>query len=63
MKPRLIGDESFEVLKSVGHDVPRDNARYIIPFRVSSEYIVKNSKGETLKVRCTQDCPTHLRVI
>lgn len=61
---KKISSESFEILKISGHVVPRNKNKYIIPFVVGKEYIVQNEETkETLKVRCTQDCPHHLRLI
>ena len=61
---KKISNESFEILKVSGHVVPRTKSKNIIPFAVGKEYIVENEETkETLKVRCTQDCPHHLRLI
>lgn len=60
-----LTEQTFEELKQFGSTVPRNKNRYIITsFKVSHEYTVrKYGTTETLKVRCTQDCPTHLKVI
>jgi hypothetical protein len=54
----------FEAIKSSGHGVPRDKSGYIVPFKVGYEYTIGNiENNETLKVRCTQNSPYHLRVL
>jgi len=65
MKPKIIGNESYNILKSTGHVVPRNKQNYIVEsFKVGGEYEVKSEENEELiKVRCTQDCPHHLKII
>lgn len=62
---KVLTEQTFEELKQFGHGVPRDKNRYIVTsFKVSKEYTVrKKGTNEVLRVRCTQDCPTHLKVI
>lgn len=58
---KTIPDRYFDELKSSGHTVPRNETTgEPIPFRVGKEYTIKNTKGETAQVRCTQDCPHHI---
>lgn len=63
MKTLKVSKQTFDEIKLFGHGVPRTNARYIDErFKVSKEYLIEH-ESETLKVRCTQNCPVHLRVI
>jgi len=62
---KKLTEQTFEELKQFGSTVPRDKNRYIDnSFKVGKEYeVVKEGTTETLKVRCTQDCPTHIKII
>lgn len=63
---RIVTEQTFLEIKSTGHGVPRDKARYIQEnFSVGKDYIIycKELPDEKLNVRCTQDCPTHLKVV
>ena len=63
MKKRIT-QNTYDLLLSVGHAVPRDNKGYIqTNWRVGGEYMVYvNESTEPLKVRCTQNCPHNLQV-
>jgi hypothetical protein len=60
-----LTEQTFEELKQFDSTVPRDKNRHIVTsFKVGKEYEVrKYGTKETLKVRCTQDCPTHIKII
>ncbi len=69
---KIISTEAYNTLLHSGHCVPRapltgkitDWEDIIVPFRVSKEYQVISPDNKTpLKVRCTQDCPIHIRLI
>ena len=61
---KTISNESYEVLKSSGHVVPRNENGFIIPFVVGKKYEVKSKDNDDLiTVKCTQDCPYHLKTI
>lgn len=58
--------ESFDQLQERGHCVPRDEGQHIMygSFNVGKEYLVRHSAStKTLRVKCTQDCPTNLKLI
>jgi len=63
---KKISNESYEVLISSGHCVPRlgqglDN---IVPFKVGGEYkVTGESKQLEVWIRCTQNCPYHIILI
>lgn len=60
-----LSKQTFADLKGKGHGVPRyESTGAIIPMNVGKTYTVKgHGTTETLKVKVTQDCPTHLIVI
>lgn len=62
---RIISNSAYELLKSSGHVVPRtDNNDIQTNFSVGKEYFVTSKDNlEPIKVRCTQNCPHHLKVI
>lgn len=63
---KTIHERAFNELKENGHCVPRlwDTADNITQFTVGKEYFVTTAHStEKLKVRCTQDCPIHIKVI
>ncbi len=62
---KQIADRYFNELKDNGHTVPRDTKTgEVLPFTVSKEYVIKNKDtGETIKARCTQNCPCSLKRI
>lgn len=55
----------FSELKNEGHTVPRnEKTGQVLPFKVGGEYTITNNKtNETLKAKCTQNCPYHLKLI
>jgi hypothetical protein len=56
----------FNELKNSGHTVPRDEktGNILTNFKVGSEYTIGNPENkETVKARCTQDCPHHLKKV
>lgn len=59
---KRISLQTFSEIKHSGHGVPRNTQGYIEEsFKVCKEYIIGSyGTKETLKVRCTQDCPHHL---
>lgn len=64
MIPKIISQSTYELLESNGHAVPRTATNYIqTGWKIGQDYLVKSEKQQKpLKVRCTQDCPFHLRV-
>lgn len=62
---KIISNSTYELLKLSGHAVPRTEGNYIqTNFLVGKEYMVTTKDNlEPIKVRCTQDCPHHLKVI
>jgi hypothetical protein len=54
-----VDDGIFFLLREKGHAVPR-YGNYVIDITVRRNLTISNSKGERLRVRCTQDCPTNL---
>lgn len=61
---KLISEQTFKEIKASGHGVPRSDKNEIVPFEVSREYTIGyKGSNETLKVRCTQNMPVHLRVL
>lgn len=65
MKKIQVSQQTFEEILSSGHGVPRTATRYVqTGFSVGKEYeIFPPEKDKSLKVICTQDWPTHLKVI
>lgn len=66
MKTKLIPERYFNELKNSGHTVPRNesNGEIITSFKVGDEYNIGFEKnGETVKARCTQSHPHHLKLI
>lgn len=65
MSRKKIPHRYFEELVSLGHTVPRyEDSGEQIPFQVGKEYTIGNDKDQrTIKVRCTQNCPFHIKVI
>ena len=62
MARNKISEQKFDEIKSSGFGVPRDNSGNVVVFSVGREYTI--SKGsESLRVSCSQDCPTCLKVI
>lgn len=64
-RPKIVSEQTFELLKDRGHAVPRDSENYVqTNFGVGKEYTVKTKNAnEVLNVICTQNCPHHLKVI
>lgn len=62
---RTIPERYFNELISLGHTVPRyESTGEVISFSVGSEYTIKCASTKRLiKVKCTQSCPHHLKVI
>lgn len=63
---KFLYDQYFKELQTRGATVPRylTSGEVMNGFKVGKEYNVFNSTTkETIKVRCTQNCPTHLIVI
>lgn len=64
---KALAEQYFNQLKSNGHTVPRNEktGEVLTSFGVGKEYKVHaaGKPEETLIVRCTQDCPTHLKVM
>lgn len=65
MKKVKVSIQTFEEIKQYGHGVPRTEDRHIQEnFSVGKEYLIHvDGSNEQLHVRCTRNCPTHLRVI
>lgn len=62
---KVIPQRYFNELKDRQNTVPRnEKTGELIPFKVGKEYTIQAEETkETIKVRCTQDCPYNLRVI
>lgn len=65
MKKRKIDIEYFNQIKNSGHTVPRDKKTgNVLSFAVGKHFeITNNENDEVLKVVCTQDCPTSLKLL
>lgn len=61
---KTIGDQYYNEIKLSGHGVPRNiKTGEQIPFSVGKDYyIISLLNKEPLFVRCTQDCPYHLKI-
>jgi hypothetical protein len=58
---KKVSNQTLSEIKQFGHGVPRNDARYIVPFRVGGRYIIFSDEDEAgISVKCTQDNPTHL---
>lgn len=61
---KVISDSSYSLLVASTRVVPRDEANNLVSFKVGKEYtVISKSNDKEIKVRCTQDCPYHLKMI
>lgn len=63
---KTIPSRYFSELKENGHTVPRDeqSGEVMTNFLVGKEYIIEDKKTkETIKARCTQSHPHHLKKV